>query len=188
MTAVGSVTAAALVTLAWAATTALTILLHWSLRLLARKGWFPKLGEGSFFLGLCGGGLLGLGAWVESLHRAGTFGRPLPASFRGAALLLYLTGCIVYGELLSLFSRGYSLRILVDLLSRGGSAGLEELKAGYGGGVGIQGLLARRLESLAHLRLLGFDGKRVGPLTVLGRIFATIGSSFRRLLCLEQVG
>ena len=188
MAAMGSAAPIGPVVLAWAVTTALMVFLHHGLRRLVRWGWCHASGGEVWFLGLCGGGLWGFGAWVDCLHRSGTLGRPLPVSFRVAALLLYLTGCLVYGELLSLCSRGYSLRILVDLLSRGGSANVEDLKAGYGGGIGIRGLLVRRLDSLARLRLLAFDGHRVGPLTAPGQLFAAIGASFRKALRLEQGG
>lgn len=113
---------------------------------------------------------------------------PLPVSIRVGSLCLYLAGWVIYAEVGSLVSRGYSLRILVDLLDRGGEASVEALKAGYGGGRGVQGLLAKRLRTLTELRLLHLPEGRIGSLTFLGRIVASTGFGLRRLLKLESVG
>lgn len=112
----------------------------------------------------------------------------LPQTLKVSAVFLYIGGCVVYVELKSLLSRGYSLRILVDLLSSGGSTGIETLKLTYGDGVGVSGMLAKRLETLASLHLLYFQGRQVGPLTLLGRIFAVAGLRMRQLLRLEGIG
>ena len=113
---------------------------------------------------------------------------PIPASLRVGAVCLFLAGCIVYLELRSLLSRGYSLRILLDLMGRGQGETLERLRSDYGNGVGVKGLLVRRLKTLARMRLVHLDGRRVGPLTPLGRVVAVAGSAFRRTLRMEGVG
>ncbi|MFQ6111109.1 MAG: hypothetical protein ACE5LX_03655 [Nitrospinota bacterium] len=105
-----------------------------------------------------------------------------------SAIFLYLAGSLVYVELRSLLSRGYSVRILVDLHTRGASASLGSLKSGYGGGVGVRGMLAKRVGTLAGLGLLRFRGNRVGPLTPLGKVCAVAGERMRQLLRLELVG
>jgi hypothetical protein len=112
----------------------------------------------------------------------------VPESMHYGAASLYLGGLVVYVELRSLVSRGYSLRILVDLLNRGGQASLENLKLDYGEGAGIRGMLVRRLNSLAALQLLSFRDDQVGPLTWKGKIFASLGWGMRRILRLERVG
>lgn len=137
---------------------------------------------------LVAAGPLGLWEAMESFFGPAGPAPSLPQSLKVGAVFLYLAGCLVYMELRSLVARGYSLRILIDLLTSGGSASMEKLKSGYGDGVGIQGMLAKRLGTLASLRLLRFQSDRVGPLTPLGKIFATASFGMRRLLRLEIVG
>lgn len=109
-------------------------------------------------------------------------------SLRVGAVCLFLAGCIVYLELRSVLSRGYSLRILFDLMGRDQGQTLERLQSDYGNGVGMRGLLARRLETLAQLRLAHLDDRQIGPLTPLGRVVAVTGSALRRALRMEEVG
>ena len=118
---------------------------------------------------------------------AGYVGELPPHAVLGAVLFFW-SGCIVYIEARSLFSRGYSLRVLVDLFDSGGSAEAASLKDQYGDGMGIEGILDKRLESISRLGLLRFDGERVGPLTEPGKILAVLGGGMRRLLKLQQVG
>ena len=112
----------------------------------------------------------------------------IPASLRIGAVCLFLAGCLVYLEIRSVLSRGYSLRILFDLMGRDQGQTLERLQFGYGNGVGMRGLLARRLETLAQLRLAHLDDRQIGPLTPLGRVVAVTGSALRRALRMEEVG
>lgn len=166
------------------------VALHLGCLALGGAGWIPNLPGGtSIILGvLIAAGALGLWEAIESFFGPAGSAPSLPQSLKVGAVFLYLAGCLIYMELRSLVARGYSLRILVDLLSSGGSASMERLKSGYGDGVGIQGMLAKRLGTLASLRLLRFQGNHVGPLTLLGKIFATASSGMRRLLRLEMVG
>ncbi len=112
----------------------------------------------------------------------------IPASLRVGAVCLFLAGCLVYLELRSVLSRGYSLRILFDLMGRDQGKTLERLQSDYGNGVGMRGLLARRLKTLAQLRLARLDDRQIGPLTPLGRVVAVTGSALRRALRMEEVG
>jgi len=109
-------------------------------------------------------------------------------SVKVGAVCLFLAGCLCYLELRSLLSRGYSFRILLDLMSREEGATLAHLQSGYGNGVGVRGLLARRLKTLARLRLLHLRGNQAGPLTPLGALVAVTGSLMRRALRMERVG
>ena len=122
-------------------------------------------------------GMLIAGAWLI-WHLAS----PAEVFLKLAAVCLFLAGMVGYAELRSLLSRGYSLRMLVDLLSRNGSSSLEGLKSSYGNGMGMEGLLNKRLNTLASLGLLQREGGIVGPLTLRGRLVAEITSSLRRLL------
>jgi len=120
----------------------------------------------------------GPGGWVQEL----------PYSLQIGAVFLYLAGCVGLMNVQSVLSRGYTLRILVDLLERGGRANVDSLKSGYGGGLGIGGLIAKRLHSLASLGLLHFQDNQVGPLTPLGKLLAEMTVRLRKLLRLEMVG
>jgi len=115
-------------------------------------------------------------------------GRRASLPIQNGAFFFYGTGCLVYMEMRSVLSRGYSLRILIDLRNRGGQADVGTLKSSYGGGVGVSGLLLKRLQTLTEFRLLKMEGGRVGPLTPWGRMAAATGDRLRRLLRLEQVG
>ncbi|MBI4668345.1 MAG: hypothetical protein HY747_04030 [Elusimicrobia bacterium] len=103
-------------------------------------------------------------------------------------LALYFSGCIVYFELQSLLYRGFSLRILQDLLHSGGWATLSALQESYGHGAGIKGLLIKRLGTLSAFQLIVFDGTVVGPLKMPGKICALLSRFFRRFLRLRAVG
>lgn len=103
-------------------------------------------------------------------------------------LALYAAGLVVYVEIRSLLSRGYSIRILVDLLRAGGTSTIESLKSGYGGGKGLDGLLRKRIASLQRLHLVYADSKQIGPMTWPGRLCAVAVVSMRRILRLDRVG
>lgn len=155
-----------------------------------RAGWLPRSGawDGAVVLALIGAGAVGLwGRLNEGLDSAG--GRPaVPGELKWGAMLLYASGCAVYLEIKSLVARGYSLRILVDLLERGGQAELPSLKACYGGGLGVEGLLRKRLRTLADVGLVNMTGTHVGPLTAVGKGVAFIGLRLRQVLRLNRVG
>lgn len=132
-------------------------------------------------------------AWLAGLIPAGSWLvwaslGPIPASLRVGAVCLFLAGGLAYLELRSLLSRGYSLRILLDLMDKDHGETLERLRSEYGNGMGMRGLLTRRLATLARLRLVRFDGRWVGPLTALGRLCAAVTVGMRTLLRLEVVG
>lgn len=112
----------------------------------------------------------------------------VPASLRAGAVCLYLAGCLGYLELRSLLSRGYSLRILLDVSRQGEPARFEQLAVLYGDGRGLRGMLQRRLSTLARLRLAAFDGLQAGPLTPVGRVVGAAVSGMRRVLRTEGVG
>ena len=116
------------------------------------------------------------------------FGRLNENPLQFSAVLLYLSLCIVHAELTSLLSRGYSLRILYDLRATDDGVTLEAAKAGYGGGVGVRGLLQKRIRTLRGLGFLSFDDKTVGPLTFLGALAARLGRGMRAVLRLDNVG
>ncbi len=115
-------------------------------------------------------------------------GDPVPDFLRTSAAFLYWAGCIGYVEVLSLLSRGISFRVLLDLLENNGAADLKTLSLSYGGGMGLKGLLAKRLHSLSRAGFLQYRENQVGPPTLLGRLFGRVTSGMRTLLRLQQVG
>lgn len=115
-------------------------------------------------------------------------GEPVPSFLRTAALFLYWAGCIGYVETLSLLSRGISFRVLLDLLENHGEADLKNLSSSYGDGMGLRGLLAKRLQSLSRAGFLRCQENQVGPPTLLGRLFGAVTSGMRTLLRLQEVG
>ena len=115
-------------------------------------------------------------------------GPEIPLTLRVGAGCLYLAGAILYVQLRSVLSRGYSLRILVDLLGQPHAMDVEQLQTSYGNGKGLAGLLRRRVESLAEWGLMTAEGDQVGPLTLAGRVIAGPTLMMRRLLRMEHVG
>ena len=115
-------------------------------------------------------------------------GEPAPDFLRTAAFFLYWAGCIGYVEALSLLSRGISFRVLLDPLGNDGAADLESMILSYGDGMGLRGLLAKRLQSLRRAGILHYKENQVGPLTSRGRLFALFTSGMRTLLRLQEVG
>ena len=107
---------------------------------------------------------------------------------RAGAIGWFVSAMIVYAELRSLLSRGYSLCVLVDILHAQRRPSMAELADSYGRGLGLSGMMAKRIASLASLRLVQSRDGMVGPLTPLGRSLARFGRAFRRVLRLELVG
>lgn len=168
----------------------LVVGLHVAVASLMRAGYLPRssAGDGAALFTLIGAGAVGL--WVSlggPLVRAESVSFLSP-ELKGSAILLYLTGGVVYLEIKSLVARGYSLRILVDILEAGGKASVTSLKMTYGGGLGVDGLLVKRLRTLADLGIIRLQGNHVGPLTTLGKTMAMTGLRLRQILRLELVG
>ena len=113
--------------------------------------------------------------------------RSVPRLVQASTILLYFTGCLLYMEMRSILSRGYSFRILIDLKRFGERAEIATLKSEYGG-MGIRGLVLKRVRTAVDFGLVRFDGTRVGPLTTMGRALATVGLYLRALLRLQHVG
>jgi len=114
-------------------------------------------------------------------------GGSVPLVLRIGAAALLLAGCVVYVELRSLLSRGYSLRILLDVSSAPEGTNVERLRSGYGNGFGLRGMLTRRLETLARCGVVRVEGARIGPLTSLGVVCARVTSRVRHALRMEDV-
>lgn len=158
-----------------------------ALRLFRRWASRSAGADSALYAAIAGVGLVAVAVLVGQPAREAVPPQSRVA-FHLSAAAFYLAGCITYLEVRSLLSRGYSLRILVDLAAQGGAARVDRLKAGYGDGMGIPGLLARRVRTLERLGLLRFEGERVGPLTPAGRVVAALTVGLRHLLRLDLVG
>jgi hypothetical protein len=159
-----------------------------------QRGWqvlmsrpFRVNGPGPAAASLLVFGAIGVGVLWEATAQMSWPGDDL-VSLRTGAVALYAAGWLVYVEVRSLLSRGYSLRILVDILELGGGAGFEDLKSGYGEGMGVRGLLSKRIAGLARIGLIRRTADQIGPLTSVGRLVAHAGYGMRRLLRLDVVG
>lgn len=168
----------------------IAVALHLGCLALRRAGWMSySLVIEIVIVGapIAGGGVF-LWKALGHAYGPGELFPVLPSSLKGGAIFLYLAGCLSCLEVQSLLSRGYSLRILIDLLERGGDASVDILKSEYGSGLGIRGLIVKRVHTLARLRFLHFQDNHVGPLTPLGKVMAMTTSRLREFLRLEMVG
>jgi hypothetical protein len=162
-------------------TMAAVVVLDISGAALSRAGVFPRSVAflSQLLLGLY---LTGAVAIVTFIHPHEINNALLSAIFLYATLGLFYIWCK------SIFSRGYSIRILLDLKEAGGKSTLEQLKDNYGGGVGMKGMLTKRLRFVSTLNLAHVSGTHYGPLTSLGRFLAVLCRNLRALLRLELVG
>ena len=119
--------------------------------------------------------------------RFGTFPWDDAVPYRIAAFSFYFSGAVGYFQCKSFFSRGYTIRILVDLLERGKPDTVQHMKDNYGG-VGIGGMIVKRFKSMESLRLLKMSGDQVGPTTPLGYLIAVAAKKYRDLLGFPEVG
>ncbi len=136
---------------------------------------FPRVAHLGFF-------------FFAAIGAVGVYLRLVGNPLQSSSVLLYLSFCIVHAELTSLLSRGYSLRILYDLRTSGEGMTLQAAKEAYGGGVGVRGLLKKRLRTLHGLGLLSMENDTVGPLTALGSLAGRFGTGMRAALRLDNVG
>tara|TARA_B100000315_G_scaffold256461_1_gene302432 strand:- start:1417 stop:1947 length:531 start_codon:yes stop_codon:yes gene_type:complete len=162
-----------------------SVLLHRGL--LSIRGCFRIPEQSKLILGVPFIGGIGFLWYLLELHFTEVF-YAWPLTIRVGAIALYLAGIVVYVELRALLSRGYSLRIVIDLLECNGHLDIQQLKGNYGGGLSLSGLLVKRLKTLSDLGLLRFDGRKVGPLTLAGKACAAFAVFARNLLRLERVG
>lgn len=111
---------------------------------------------------------------------------PVPVVDFGFCLFLYIAG--FFGGVLQLYNlaeRGFSLRILIDVLhAPSGAMTLDEVMKGYGAGRGIAWMYAKRVEGMRAAGLVVADGDRA-VLTERGRRVARL---FSRLQDFARAG
>lgn len=100
----------------------------------------------------------------------------------------YFGGSLVLIEMMSFLSRGYSLRVILDIKRLGGMAEAASLTEMYGDGMGLEGLLRKRLAGLVALGFAPKEGEMIGPLSKSGRMAAKLARGARRILNLGEVG
>jgi len=121
-------------------------------------------------LGLLGRSLLTEPAWLDFAATLFFFS----AAFFGAALQLY-----------NLCDRGFSLRILVDILEAPTAAvDVDYLAANYSSGRGLVWMYRKRIDDIVAARFIDRTNKRI-MLTAKGEVFADLFINARRVLRLE---
>jgi len=121
-------------------------------------------------LGFLGRSLLAEPAWLDFASTIFFFS----AGFFGGALQLY-----------NLCDRGFSLRILVDMLESPTSAvDVGYLTANYSSGRGLVWMYRKRIDDIVAARFVGHANKSV-MLTAKGEMFAELFINARRLLGVE---
>ena len=121
-------------------------------------------------LGLLGRSLLTEPAWLDIAATLFFFS----AAFFGGALQLY-----------NLCDRGFSLRILVDMLEAPtGAVDVDYLTANYSSGRGLIWMYRKRIDDIVAARFIGQVNKQI-ILTAKGEMFADLFINARRVLRLE---
>jgi hypothetical protein len=87
-------------------------------------------------------------------------------------------------QLYNLAERGFSLRILIDVVEARGSLNGEQLAARYGGGRGAAWMREKRIEGLVETGLARRDGGRL-RVTPKGRRAARLFGGLRALLGID---
>jgi hypothetical protein len=121
-------------------------------------------------LGFVGRSLLAKPAWLDFAATLFFFS----AGFFGGALQLY-----------NLCDRGFSLRILIDILEAPiGAVDVDYLAANYSSGRGLVWMYRKRIDDIIAARFIDQADKRI-VLTAKGQTFANLFINVRRILGLE---
>ncbi len=128
--------------------------------------------------------------WFATPDDLGFLGRSLlaePAWLDFAAALFFFSAAFFGGalQLYNLCDRGFSLRILVDMLEAPTSAvDVDYLTANYSSGRGLVWMYRKRIDDIVAARFVGHANKSV-MLTAKGEMFAELFINARRLLGVE---
>lgn len=145
----------------------------------------PLAGKNRIWFGVMG--VMGVLIWfLPDLFILSQWQSPL--LMRIATVSLYLAGCLTVMETFSLLSRGISLRVLLDLLDSDGVGKADALGQTYGDGMGLSGLLSKRLDSMVGLGLVRRRESLVGPLSARGLVLGKLAKLVRDALKLGEVG
>jgi hypothetical protein len=108
---------------------------------------------------------------------------PVLAIPNNFAYLFVAYTAVVLGGILQLYNladRGFSLRILIDLLKTGPTTDVDAVISSYSGGRGIEWMLQKRLDDLVANRLIVVRDDNVN-LTRRGKILARLYKWLRKL-------
>ena len=83
--------------------------------------------------------------------------------------------------------RGFSLRILVDIYTRG-SMTFSQILSGYGGGQGMEWMLKKRIGSMQSVGLVEFEDQILQIKSPRGTIVGIIGNLFKKVLKMGKGG
>ena len=128
--------------------------------------------------------------WFATPDDLGLLGRSLltePAWLDFAATLFFFSAAFFGGalQLYNLCDRGFSLRILVDMLEAPtGAVDVDYLTANYSSGRGLIWMYRKRIDDIAAAGFIDQMNKRI-VLTAKGEMFADLFINARRVLGLE---
>ena len=128
--------------------------------------------------------------WFATPDDLGLLGRSLltePAWLDFAATLFFFSAAFFGGalQLYNLCDRGFSLRILIDMLEAPtGAFDVDYLTANYSNGRGLAWMYRKRIDDIIAVRLVDQVNKRI-VLTSKGEMFANLFINARRVLRLE---
>ena len=128
--------------------------------------------------------------WFATIDDLGLLGRSLltePAWLDFAATLFFFSAAFFGGalQLYNLCDRGFSLRILVDMLEAPtGAVDVDYLTANYSSGRGLIWMYRKRIDDIIATRFIDQVNKRI-VLTAKGEMFADLFINARRVLGLE---
>jgi uncharacterized membrane protein len=128
--------------------------------------------------------------WFATPDDLGFIGRSLlaqPAWLDFAATLFFFSAGFFGGvlQLYNLCDRGFSLRILIDMLEAPTSAvDADYLTANYSSGRGLGWMYRKRIDDIIAARFVDQVNKRI-TLTAKGEVFADVFMIARRVLGLE---
>lgn len=116
-----------------------------------------------------------------------SFQIPVPAVDFAFCLFLYTAG--FFGGVLQLYNlaeRGFSLRILIDILhAPSGTMTVDEVMKGYGAGRGIAWMYGKRVDGMKAAGLVTAAGERL-ILTARGRRVAELFSLLRKFTRIDE--
>jgi hypothetical protein len=128
--------------------------------------------------------------WFATPDDLGLLGRSLltkPASLDLAAMLFFFSVAFFGGalQLYNLCDRGFSLRILIDMLEAPTDAvDVDYLTTNYSSGRGLVWMYRKRIDDIVAARFINQVNKRI-VLTAKGEMFADLFINARRVLGLE---
>lgn len=93
---------------------------------------------------------------------------PLDVMDIGVSLMMLGAASLIYLEVWSLLSRGYTLGLLLTLYRAGGALDHEELARRYRGGEGLSWIMRHRLTAMLHTGLIRQQGDVIVLTPMLG--------------------